>query len=289
MHVAWYAVWENRGSIEYTEDKEALAREIGAMVGGVMLTALLFELLDAKSGDIKTWVKGRLEDTTFITKINTTVENTITKVFSKADQFALLSGKVEKVLESLKANLSEEAFEYLANNLRKDQISDLMEAVRKLEKELGSTEIKLSEAQVKKLLEGLKDGKGVDSMVAELKTWCEKYSHKQDFDGLNKIKSHLTNDVDGFEFKPNEVIVNEIEEMLANDQKLTGAYKDFYEHELTESALMEEGYSYKQAHNKALEIHNVEPQALYPPQIVKEYSKWFNKKDYEYWGITIDK
>lgn len=26
-----------------------------------------------------------------------------------------------------------------------------------------------------------------------------------------------------------------------------------------------------------------------PPQIVKEYSKWFNKKDYEYWGITIDK
>lgn len=76
-------------------------------------------------------------------------------------------------MESLKTSLSEEAFQYLKNNLKKDQISDLMEAVRKLEKELENTELKLSEAQVKKLLEGLKDGKSVDSMVAELKTWCE--------------------------------------------------------------------------------------------------------------------
>ena len=168
-----------------------------------MLTALLFELLDAKSGDIKTWVKGRLENTTFINKINTTVENTITKVFSKADQFALLSGKVEKVLESLKANLSEEAFEYLANNLKKDQISDLMEAVRKLEKELGSTEIKLSEAQVKKLLEGLKDGKGVDDMVAELKKLIENSGirDKRLALGVREHLDHFANGVDAHTWK----------------------------------------------------------------------------------------
>ncbi len=121
-------------------------------------------------------MKTKLNDTAFINKVNTVVENSITKVFSKADQYALLSGKIEKVLESLKTSLSEEAFEYLKNNLQKEQISDLMEAVRKLEKELGTTEIKLSKAQVKKLLESLKDGKGVDSVVAELKTWCENSS-----------------------------------------------------------------------------------------------------------------
>ena len=84
-------------------------------------------------------------------------------------------------------------------------------------------------------------------------------------------------------------MINKIEEMLTNNQKLTGAYKDFCEHELTESMLMKQGYSYSDAHNMALEIHNVQPQALYSPEIVQEYYKWFNKSDYEYWGITIEK
>lgn len=46
---------------------------------------------------------------------------------------------------------------------------------------------------------------------------------------------------------------------------------------------------YDEAHLQALEIHNVQPQALYTPEIVQEYYKWFNKADYEYWGITIEK
>lgn len=115
------------------------------------------------------------------------------------------------------------------------------------------------------------------------------YSHKQNPDGLNEVRKHLTNDVDGLDFEPNNAMMRKIEEMLSNNQELTGAYKDFYEHELTESTLMKQGYGYNDAHNMALEIHNVQPQALYSPEIVQEFSKWFNKSDYEYWGITIKK
>ena len=99
----------------------------------------------------------------------------------------------------------------------------------------------------------------------------------------------MTNDVDGLSYEPNIAMKDKIEDMLSNNQELTGAYKDFYEHELTESMLMKEGYSYDEAHLQALEIHNVQPQALYASEIVQEYYKWFNKADYEYWGITIEK
>lgn len=46
---------------------------------------------------------------------------------------------------------------------------------------------------------------------------------------------------------------------------------------------MKQGYGYNDTHNIALEIHNVQPQALYSPEIVQEYTKWFNKNDFEYW------
>lgn len=48
----------------------------------------------------------------------------------------------------------------------------------------------------------------------------------------------------------------------------------------------QQGYDYNTAHNMALEIHNVQPQALYSSEIVQEYSKWFDKSDFEYWGIS---
>ena len=38
----------------------------------------------------------------------------------------------------------------------------------------------------------------------------------------------------------------------------------------------------------ALKIHEVLPQALYSPEVIKEYYKWFNKLDYEYWDIIIE-
>ncbi len=117
----------------------------------------------------------------------------------------------------------------------------------------------------------------------------EGYFHKQNLDGLNEVRKHLTNDVDGLDFEPNKAMMKRIDEMLSNNQELTGAYKDFYEHELTESMLMKQGYGYNNAHNRALEIHNVQPQALYAPEVVQDFYKWFNKNDYDYWGITIKK
>ena len=44
--------------------------------------------------------------------------------------------------------------------------------------------------------------------------------------------------------KANKAMMNKIEELLSGNQKLTGAYKDFYEHEVTESMLMKQGYEY---------------------------------------------
>lgn len=112
-----------------------------------------------------------------------------------------------------------------------------------------------------------------------------RYSHTQNPEGLDAVRKHLTNDVDGLDFEPNIAMMDKIEEMLSKNQELTGAYKDFYEHELTESIFMQQGYGYNEAHNMALEMHNVQPQALYSPEIIKEYPKWFNKMDFEYWEI----
>ncbi len=67
------------------------------------------------------------------------------------------------------------------------------------------------------------------------------YVHDQNLEGLDTIRNHLTNDVDGLEFKPNEAMMDKIEELLSNNQELEGAYKDFYDHELTENALMRQG------------------------------------------------
>ena len=117
----------------------------------------------------------------------------------------------------------------------------------------------------------------------------EGYFHKQNLDGLNEVRKHLTNDVDGLDFEPNKAMMKMFDEMLSINLELTGAYKDFYEHELTESMLMKQGYGYNNAHNRALEIHNVQPQALYAPEVVQDFYKWFNKNDYDYWGITIKK
>ncbi|THF74058.1 RHS repeat domain-containing protein [Cohnella fermenti] len=103
--------------------------------------------------------------------------------------------------------------------------------------------------------------------------------------GLTQIKNHLTNNVDGMSYAPNKVMLNKIEEMLNNGEELKGAYKDFYEHELTELGLMNQGYSYNQAHDMALEFHGVQPQALYAPEVIKQMRMWFNKRDLEYWNI----
>lgn len=111
------------------------------------------------------------------------------------------------------------------------------------------------------------------------------YTHQQNLEGLKEINNHLSDDVEGFEFEPNKAMINKIEEMINNGEPLSGAYKDFYEHELTESMLMKQGYDYNTAHNMALDIHEVQPQQLYSPEIIKNYPQWFNKLDFEFWGI----
>jgi hypothetical protein len=125
-------------------------------------------------------------------------------------------------------------------------------------------------------------GKGVSSKEISV---TEQKNIKYNQQGLDKINEHLTKNVDGMDFKPNQKMLSTIEAKLSNGEKLTGAYKDFYNHEITEMNLMKQGISYNEAHLKSLEIHNVAPQALYPPEVIKEMPKWFNKNDFDYWSI----
>lgn len=168
-------------------------------------------------------------------------------------------------------------------------------AVSRLEKELDSLSVdKFIKLDIEELRKELDKGKETEDNVYEEETTevdtdaKDRYCHLQNIEGLNKIREHLEKDVDGLDFIPNQIMLQKIEELLLNNQALTGAYKNFYDHELTEDILMDESNSYEQAHKAALEIHNVLPQALYPLEIVEEYYKWFNKKDYEYWGLDIN-
>ena len=104
-------------------------------------------------------------------------------------------------------------------------------------------------------------------------------------EGFDEIKNHLTNNVDGMSYEPNKIMLEKIDNMLANNQKLTGAYEDFYYHELSELNFMKQGYSYELAHQMALELYNVPPQALYSPEVIESLPKWFNKSDFNYWNI----
>ena len=201
------------------------------------------------------------------------------RVFSFIVTIVLISyiGFNYEYFETLLTRISDAAKEVVSVGMPGDGEASGGSAVAQLESEMEGLDAKkfFYEEETSSAEEGSSEG--------------DSYSHKQNLDGLNEVRKHLTNDVDGFDFEPNKAMMEKIKEMLSNNQELTGAYKDFYEHELTESMLMKQGYGYNDAHNMALEIHNVQPQALYSPEIVQEFSKWFNKSDYEYWGITIKK
>ena len=63
-------------------------------------------------------------------------------------------------------------------------------------------------AQLESEMEGLDAGKFFyeeeTSSTEEDSSEGGSYSHKQNLDGLNEVRKHLTNDVDGFDFEPNK-------------------------------------------------------------------------------------
>ncbi len=188
--------------------------------------------------------------------------------------------------EYAKGFLDEDALLYAKEVLGNDaddiaRLKNIAQLIEDGSKKIGK---KLSKEEFKAGPDALWDDGGAEGALAVIE-WVFKggqFTYKPSMDGLYRIREYLMNDVEGFEYKPNKVMINKIKEMLTNNQELTGAYKNFYEHELTESVLMEQGFSYKNAHDMALKVHDVLPQALYSPEVIKENYKWFNKLDYEY-------
>ena len=215
------------------------------------------------------------------------------RILTKIDEYAkdftreLSAEQLKRVDDILAEGISNEQFEVLLKHA--DNLDNYTDEVISLWKNFSGNPddfLKLVDEFGEEFIDAFK--KNGDEAVEIYNLLLDGgYTNKQNFDGLNEIRNHLMNDVDGLDFKPNEVMMANIEEMLVNNQELVGAYKDFYEHELTESVLMKQGYSYEDSHNLALEIQGVPPQALYSKEVVEEYYKWFNKSDYEYWGIII--
>ena len=80
-------------------------------------------------------------------------------------------------------------------------------------------------------------------------------------------------------------MIDRLENALAEGQPVTGADRNFYNHELTEADLMGSGMSYDDAHQAALEIHDVSPFSLYAPEVVESHPEIFNGNWFDYWGI----
>ena len=101
--------------------------------------------------------------------------------------------------------------------------------------------------------------------------------------GLNKIKEHIANN--GFETTENTQMIERIENALKNGEKLSGADASFYMHEIKESSLMSQGYTYEQAHKITLETYQVSPFSVYHPDIIQKDPQSWGKPWFDFWGI----
>jgi len=77
-------------------------------------------------------------------------------------------------------------------------------------------------------------------------------------------------------FGPNEEMVAGITNAFENGGPLTGAYQNFYQHELLESSLIDQGANYEAAHAAALAEYSVSPFSLYAPEVIDAKPALFN-------------
>lgn len=85
--------------------------------------------------------------------------------------------------------------------------------------------------------------------------------------------------------EPNERMINRLQQSLDNNQKISGADASFYFHELREAELMQNGYPYEEAHNKALQDYEVSVFSVYHPDGIVACRDDFNQNWRDSWGI----
>jgi hypothetical protein len=76
-----------------------------------------------------------------------------------------------------------------------------------------------------------------------------------------------------------------LRDLAEQGDSATGAYEDFYQHELEEAANMAEGMGYDEAHQAALEELGHSPFGLYSKEVVEQFPELFNSNWRNFWGI----
>jgi RHS repeat-associated protein len=100
--------------------------------------------------------------------------------------------------------------------------------------------------------------------------------------GLNLVKNHISQFGD---IPENQAMINRIESALKNGHPITGADASFYMHEAAEATMMQKGISYEVAHEAVLQKYNVSPYSVYHPEVIQQFSEWFNQGFKNFWGL----
>lgn len=100
--------------------------------------------------------------------------------------------------------------------------------------------------------------------------------------GLNLVKKHISQFGD---IPENQAMINRIESALKNGQPITGADASFYMHEVAEATMMQKGIPYEVAHEAVLQKYNVSPYSVHHPEVIQQFSEWFNQGFKDFWGL----
>jgi YD repeat-containing protein len=110
--------------------------------------------------------------------------------------------------------------------------------------------------------------------------------------GIDSIKQHLTRpeltDEHGtaLDWAPNKAMVDRLQYSVTNGcDCIDGPDANFYLHETYENALMNQGWSYPDAHSRALSNYGVTEYDLYHPDVIRAYPGDFNDSWFDYYGI----
>jgi RHS repeat-associated protein len=109
-------------------------------------------------------------------------------------------------------------------------------------------------------------------------------------EGILRIREHLSRFADEYGgpygAPYNEEMLGSLGEKLVTGCAFTQAEVSFYEHELYEANLMDQGYSYEEAHALALAKYDVEDYDLYPKDVYLKYREWMYTPEWdEHFGI----
>jgi hypothetical protein len=110
--------------------------------------------------------------------------------------------------------------------------------------------------------------------------------------GVDTIGQHLRRPIfnneygTGMDYPPNKAMVDRLQSAVSQGCGcIDGPDANFYLHETYENALMNQGWGYDDAHQRALSNYGVTEYDLYHPDVIQAYPEHFNDSWFDYYGI----